>query len=475
MSSLSGGGYLLFASIVAIFAAPAHATCNVQLLAPNGGQTLQQDRRFIISWTLSGDSCGTTHRLELVRFDGSATTISSSVSGNSHDWLIPSNEPATGGYRVRVTNLATLASDSSDLGFTIGAPPATCIVTVQYPNGDELLQRGETHSVRWAVNGLTCGSSQQVLYLTPEREAWVLCFSADEGSCEWRIPSDHAVGAGYRIFVADTASRTNDESDRPFTITTSSHICEPDEKQSRACSLTATCEGRETRTCKHDGTGWNEWGVCSGAPCEPEKLCTPNIVERQPCNQIGGCEGERTRRCSFDGLKWGPWSECTGSPCAQNMSKRASSKGVLYWSWSSDSPVPATYLWDGFTKISYVMHRSTATSPSYVVINQVEQALFLTRPLPDGPCSFEVGIVTDIYDDRDRLINTIAVAKIGTYFVDTFESVFGGTTDVSIQGPKFTLRTHGLIVPQRDSDCRIVVFPFRPPQRSPQWATVVEP
>lgn len=202
------------------FTTDACSTCSVIVRQPNGGQTLQRGDVVKVVWSTEGTACGSAQSIELVRADGSTSIIAHSTSGGSYDWRIPLTEGVAGGYRMHVTDIASGSEDLSDLGFTIGAPPDGCIVTVIYPNGGESFDPGRSYTIQWKVNGVGCGGAQQLTFLTSTRDAWLIARAASGGSYVWTAPTSHITpGGGHRLWVFDSMTRAEDESDGTFTIT----------------------------------------------------------------------------------------------------------------------------------------------------------------------------------------------------------------------------------------------------------------
>lgn len=94
----------------------------VEVVAPNGGETWQLNTKRTIEWStryLSG-----TVDIELLRNGSSVATIASNTADDgSYEWQIPDDQTAGGGYKIEVVASDGSASDQSDGSFTLGSPP----------------------------------------------------------------------------------------------------------------------------------------------------------------------------------------------------------------------------------------------------------------------------------------------------------------------------------------------------------------
>jgi hypothetical protein len=141
------------------YVAPAPAPVTVQVIAPNGGETVAAGTPLNIKWTSSN---ATEHRVEYA-LDGSAsfTQIATGLAGTaqSFTWNIPANIVAAGKTQVqakirivaRNSSAAQEASDTSDGSFTITAPPK--------PTGLQAVRGGRNKIGPQVANCSTTGAS----------------------------------------------------------------------------------------------------------------------------------------------------------------------------------------------------------------------------------------------------------------------------------------------------------------------------
>lgn len=129
----------------------------VTLLTPNGGETLQADEFYNITWTASG-GVGTLNITLRYTFDGLGgawNLIAAKIPNTGYyNWKVP-NKPSINCF-VNITaedqNTPMDAdTDNSDSKFTVLAPPIT--VQIIYPNGGQNLTAGKSTNIHWKITG----------------------------------------------------------------------------------------------------------------------------------------------------------------------------------------------------------------------------------------------------------------------------------------------------------------------------------
>lgn len=141
----------------------------VTLTAPNGGQSWCPGTSQNITWT---SSAITNVKIELSTNGGSTYTstivASTSASGSSYSWSIPSNQASGTTYRIRISDASVAATnDASDANFSINALPSPSISGSTSPclNTDVVYSvpnvAGSTYSWTTPTRGSIIGSSTQ--------------------------------------------------------------------------------------------------------------------------------------------------------------------------------------------------------------------------------------------------------------------------------------------------------------------------
>jgi hypothetical protein len=278
--------------------------CRVEVVSPNGGETWFVDSTYTVLWTDNG-TCGGLVSIELLPSEGPACLALADTTENdgAFEWvcqpLCPPSRSDTSSFRIRVTALASGASDESDGDFAIvdDSPPA-CDLQVLSPNGGEVWQTGDMVELTWDLSG-GCGRSVRLELLRGGAVCDTLAATADNsGSFFWVVAACGGTGAGadYRLRVVSLPDETYDDSNDPFTIRS-------------ACSLTLLEPSGGEAFCAGDAVYlvWQSSGACGGTvrielqrydvACAVIAPATANSGEytwiAQPCG--AGGEGYRIR------------------------------------------------------------------------------------------------------------------------------------------------------------------------------------
>ena len=201
--------------------------------APNGGEVLSDST--VIDWTATDPDPGETALLlvdlQVSADAGSSWTVIDSQLANdgTYDWNLATLDDGDN-YLVRVTATDTsglFGSDLSDDVFSINNDPEAPQVTVDAPNGGEVLSDSTT--IVWTASDPDPGETALLLvvleYSDDAGAGWTVIDSnlANDGTYPWDI-SDVPESDQYliRITVVDTAGLSDaDSSDAVFTIITS--------------------------------------------------------------------------------------------------------------------------------------------------------------------------------------------------------------------------------------------------------------
>jgi hypothetical protein len=146
-----------------------------------------------------------------------------SARSGSYKWNIPSNQALGSDYSIKITSKSNGSyTDTSDNTFAIIGPPPPAI-TVVSPNGGDTWSAGSTQKIQWSYTGNVGGFVKIELLKGGAVNRTITSFasvgSGGNGTYNWRISSNQALGSDYRIRVT---SRNNtdytDTSDNDFSI-----------------------------------------------------------------------------------------------------------------------------------------------------------------------------------------------------------------------------------------------------------------
>ncbi|MBX7220401.1 MAG: hypothetical protein K1Y36_10690 [Blastocatellia bacterium] len=204
----------------------------VQILAPNGGETLSAGSTFGIQWT-SGDNTGVTGHSIALSTDGGATfpsTVASGLAGFTQrfDWTVPTTATTTGRIKVTASDAAGNSSfDVSDQNFRIstggGGDTQAPTVNLLVPNGGETLLAGSTFGIQW-TSGDNTGVAAHSITLSTDSGA---TFPANVTTglagyiqrFDWTVPNPATTTARLKVTASDAAGNSGfDLSDGNFTI-----------------------------------------------------------------------------------------------------------------------------------------------------------------------------------------------------------------------------------------------------------------
>ena len=93
--------------------------------------------------------------------------------------------------------------------------------------------------------------------------------------------------------------------------------------------------------------------------------------------------------------------------------------------------LPGTFLWQGVVRIDYDWVFDSRRQGFDVVIKHIDQSvLMLGANRPNIPCNIGMGISTDVFENRGgHLVDTLTVARPGSYIFPPTALSFGGITD----------------------------------------------
>ncbi|MEJ5166091.1 MAG: GPI anchored serine-threonine rich family protein [Thermoanaerobaculia bacterium] len=95
-----------------------------------------------------------------------------------------------------------------------------CVINLTYPDGGEVLYKGQTYNITWTKNDF-CNSEVKIeLYKGGSYNSTISSSTSNDGSYSWTIPSNQTTGSDYKIKIIDLEnSNYYDYSNDNFTIT----------------------------------------------------------------------------------------------------------------------------------------------------------------------------------------------------------------------------------------------------------------
>ena len=212
-------------------AQPQPEVPTIQMISPNGGETLQAGDKYHIYWQASSTIQTVDIWLYQLNPDGTDRQrfqIADSIAAGFGSYLwtdIPAN--AVWAYnRIRVETTPGVAPrvyDDSDRNLAIVPPPQPEAPTVQVlsPNGGEILQAGSPYEINWTASETIQNVTITLSYCADAttQNYVVAAVTANDGVFIWDSIPTSVIGQFCRIAVSDAGgSGASDGSDSGFTI-----------------------------------------------------------------------------------------------------------------------------------------------------------------------------------------------------------------------------------------------------------------
>ncbi|MCK4413467.1 MAG: hypothetical protein KAY32_07990 [Candidatus Eisenbacteria sp.] len=190
-------------------------TCEIELLAPNGGEALCVGEPFEIIWT-PNEFCGAEVIIELLRDGEVCETISAATENDGALLWDPAQcDGQSDNYTIRITDLGTTVSVESAATFQIF--PA-CVLTVSSPMGGETLCAGEVLMIEWTASAC-CGDEVRIDLLRGGEVCLTIAEATDNnGSLAWEAAQCPGGTGDYSIRVTDLETGVSAESPASFSI-----------------------------------------------------------------------------------------------------------------------------------------------------------------------------------------------------------------------------------------------------------------
>ncbi|MEM4591521.1 MAG: hypothetical protein QW555_06795 [Nitrososphaerota archaeon] len=200
----------------------SQVTPRINVLYPNGGETLVIDSTIQIQWASQAVSGNV--RILLSRDGGSTwtTLFSDTANDGSEQWRVTS--PPTNTALIRVESINNPAVyDTSNSTFRIVEPTGQQItVRVIRPNGGETLRANSYYLIYWSVSGGAEIIRTQIYFSSNGGASWSLIatLSGNPRYYAWRVPSIATNSGLIKVVVTDSLGQVGeDRSDRTFRIT----------------------------------------------------------------------------------------------------------------------------------------------------------------------------------------------------------------------------------------------------------------
>ena len=192
--------------------------CLITVQSPNGLENWAKGSSRDITWSATAN-CSPTVKITLLH-DGvwcKDIALRASNTGTYRWESVECCVNVSEGYKVRIVDIMTGASDESDLPFRIHLGP--CAIQVTSPNGGESWEEGDYRKITWTADP-GCGLSVEILLTRAGGSRKHIALQAENsGTYTWFPvePIDHW-SRSYRVRVIDPRTGSYDESDTPFYI-----------------------------------------------------------------------------------------------------------------------------------------------------------------------------------------------------------------------------------------------------------------
>lgn len=111
---------------------------------------------------------------------------------------------------------------------------------------------------------------------------------------------------------------------------------------------------------------------------------------------------------------------------------------VVFW----DDYVPMVYTWSAGLTARYTTSWDYSRGTTMVNLSQVDQSVIMPAAANwNAPCDVQLAISTDVLENRAQYVQTIFVARPGSYLYSSGTLVTGGITDLSLRVSNPRLRT----------------------------------
>ncbi|MFQ5637814.1 MAG: IPT/TIG domain-containing protein [bacterium] len=191
-------------------AAPAKS---ITVISPNGGETLFGGKSFAVEWNSSGNLRAVTIEYSTDAGSSWTTVIDRTNNDGRYLWDVPAL--STVQAFIRISDFSGTTSDVSDNVFDIAEPAKS--ITVNLPNGGEILYASTAHRIEWDSTGNITDVS--IEYSPDGGGSWLTLANNtnNDGRYNWSVPTEKTDQGLVRISDAQDSGIT-DKSDDMFTV-----------------------------------------------------------------------------------------------------------------------------------------------------------------------------------------------------------------------------------------------------------------
>ncbi|MEW6737356.1 MAG: NF038122 family metalloprotease [Acidobacteriota bacterium] len=203
----------------------------VTVIAPNGGEVINTNSQFTITWNAS-DDIGIVRQDITLSVNGGTNfpiTITSGLAGNARSfvWTVPDMETSQAQIRINAVDgagnqgFATSSNNFSIVKAVADTTPPT--VQVTSPNGGEAITTGGQFNITWVSSDNSKVDRHDVLLSTDAGATFpVVITSGLPGNAQnflWNVPALNTSQARISVVAFDAANnRGSDSSDNNFTV-----------------------------------------------------------------------------------------------------------------------------------------------------------------------------------------------------------------------------------------------------------------
>ncbi|MEQ6121775.1 LamG-like jellyroll fold domain-containing protein [Reichenbachiella sp. MALMAid0571] len=182
-----------------VFSVVAPVTQVLAMIAPVGGEQIEQNETYNIRFSSTGFAGSDVLRLEYsndgVGWNAISTNTVSGFGGN-YIWIVDDFiYNARADYRIRIIDDASGSIISEGGIFEIIEPEVVSEITVSSPNTNEQISLNSNYKIEWSTEGI------------PDSETLIIEFSADGGFSDWDFLTTGTVSSlegQYNWFVDET-------------------------------------------------------------------------------------------------------------------------------------------------------------------------------------------------------------------------------------------------------------------------------
>lgn len=188
------------------------------LTAPNGGEAWHSGEVHPIRWRV-GSMAGADVRIEL-HYEGVLCQVITPCTANDgqFEWLCSACTAEPGDYRIRITDLTTGESDTSDQAFAVSILEV-CVLSISAPQPGGTWSVGEPLEIAWDSYGGACGEMVRIDLLYEGATCKTIAEETpNDGGYTWTVTPCADDSSGYALRVTDLASGAYDETASDLTF-----------------------------------------------------------------------------------------------------------------------------------------------------------------------------------------------------------------------------------------------------------------